>query len=349
MHPPPTFTPRTLAAPHRFAQQLNHHLAPPGAASSAAREHTDPSVFTDLATSIAQAPANHVVCLYPANRRVLYARPQESLHKPKDRFHQPTPALVDSTMAQVRLQALVDHWADRVEVLNHAPARQAMETLVQLVAQPPELGMPVGALRAVLEILSGELDPASTIVPGASLIPMDPQNMDSAPVAHLPHLPGALDDALETRDPKVRPGLRDLARTLQNALLTPHTELDLGHVDAEDLDDFCKFVGMDVFLAARNGLSPPLTVLTLSQELEAVPSFASQIPTLRELVLPYYVGEKLDLSGMPALEAVWFTGEAPEDLDLTYFPGQNVRLLDGDGETLNAAPAPTANPGPTDP
>lgn len=326
--PTPGLTLRALPAPHKPAQQPTQRLQPPGATSQAALERTDPRRFTELAVSIAHAPDDHVVGMDPLRPRTLHTQPRAALRAPHDRFHPPPRALVHRTVAHERLLNLVGHWSERIEVLRHPQAREAMALLMRLLIPAPARGIPVQALRKALNTLSVALDPDSVL----------PTLAQPVPANAVPDLSGLVSAFLGSGDEALRPNLRAVAGLLQDALTQPQGELDLSWIDAEDIDDFAEAGGMSAFLAARLAVMPPLEHLTLSSELEAVSPFVWHIPTLQELVLPNFEGDCIDLRGLHALHTVCFSGDVPDQVAVRMPDDRTVRLENGDGEELVLAP-----------
>lgn len=103
--------------------------------------------------------------------------------------------------------------------------------------------------------------------------------------------------------------------------------------------------GVHVFLQARLELPTPLTVLTLSSQLESLPPFATRIPTLEELVLPDFESNALDVRGMASLRTVCFSGTPPEGVTKWADQRHPIALVHDDGNPidLNTRPAVPIN------
>lgn len=336
---------QSLLPATRLPQQVTRQqLPPPDNPSAKVSELSDPSIFTDLAASIADAPTiNQVAGMHPSQPRVLHAQSRVFLEMPHSPFHKPKAALVNSTMARERLRELAMHWCHRTEVLRHPHARDAMQLLLRLVALPAEKGMLVHELQRALNTLSAILDPNSPVVRVGveeSLVPQDTLADNVDQTTGPPDLSAIVSDYLESEDPKAGVGLRGLARMLQDEFDNPNKQLDFGKFDATVVDDFEEAGGMEAFLQARVPMNPPLEQLTLSSDLNLLPAFLRQIPTLNELVLPDYDSATIDLSGMAALRTVCFSGEVPE-LETVVIPhGQTIRLENAEGAEITPVDTP---------
>lgn len=335
----------TLPPAKRKPQQLTHPLPPPGDPSPAARARSNPGAFSELAASIANAPTlDHIVGMEPTQPHVLHAQPKWMLRKPHDRFHAPSRALIRSTMARERLRDLASHWCERSEVLRHPMARNAMQRLIELVSMPASKGIPVQDIREVLNTLSAVLDRDSPGIQTQAPVPLETSVGNDPPMDRLPDLSAIASEYLDSEDPQEGEDLRGLARTLQGALINPKSQLDLGRFDAEVVDEFEEVEGMEIFLHARVPMKPPLEKLLLSSGLDMLPAFLRQIPTLNVLVVPDYDSASIDLTGMPALHTVYFSGEVPE-LQTVFIPqGQTIRVMDDEGHeiTLTSTPGDAA-------
>ncbi len=320
-----------------FAVPTQRPPKPPSHATDAQRDtHPsprsdahDPRIFTQLASGLVRAPDDHVVGLTATHPLTLFARPAAPMHI--SLYRQPSKTWVGNLCARRYFERLVAQWRSSAALASNPRAREAFAQLQEVLLSPPTQQLGVASLREALQRLSEALDPHS------------PWRDQRSP---LPDLHALVNTALGTDDPDVRPNVRALAGILQEALENPDSTIDIGSVDAEDLECFTELGAMANFLGSRLLLDPPVTSVTLCAALESLPRFVSRFPTLQTLVLPDYLSDDIDLSGLAALQAVHFGGDTPTRLHALMPPGRTVELLDEEG---NAIPLAGADPVATDP
>lgn len=238
------------------------------------------AVFCSMADALDTLPDDHVICAEPGNRgkTIWQSHAPVDVHLPYDRFHRPCRALVAATAARMRLQEMVTLCSADRDLAGNPKGLEALRELAWLISRPLQRPLTVGELLPVIRALA-RLAPA----------PMQASNRLTREMA-------------------------SLATLLENDLMHPGAELDLGEVSADTLDRFAATGGLSRYLALRPTVEPPLRVLTLPAELEELPRFVQQLPSLRTLYLPSYDGDSIDLRGLSFLSEVRLTGEFDEGL-----------------------------------
>lgn len=237
-------------------------------------------VFRSVADALDNLPDDHVICAEPGNKgqTIWQSRAAGDVRLPYDRFHRPCGALVAAAAARMRLQEMVTLCSADRDLAGNPKGIEVLRELAWLIGRPLQRPLTVGELLPVIRALAG-LAPA----------------------------PAQISNRL-TRE------LTGLAALLENDLIHPGAELDLGEVSADTLDRFAETGGLSRYLALRPGVEPPLRVLTLPAELEELPRFLQQLPSLRTLYIPSYDGDSIDLRGLSFLSEVRLTGEFDEGL-----------------------------------
>lgn len=237
-------------------------------------------VFRSIADALDSLPDDHVICAEPGNRgqTIWQAQAAGDVRLPYDRFHRPCRALVAATTARLRLQEMVTLCSADRDLERNPEGLVALRELGWLIGRPLQRPLTVGELLPVIRALA-QLAPAPAQVSN-----------------------------------RVTREMASLATLLENDLMNPGAELDLGEISPDTLDGFTEAGGLSRYLALRPTVEPPLRVLTLPAELEELPRFLEQLPSLRTLYIPSYDGDSIDLRGLSFLSEVRLTGEFDEGL-----------------------------------
>ena len=277
----------------------------------------------------------------PPRSFTLRSEPPHRRHGKKTtfRYKTPPPHRVQAFGAVLLLEQLLDG----LQIQDSPAARHALTGLRQLLSQASVQAVNAARLRTLLLELAAagrdrhgqaprlseeELTAAALLAFELPQTPDQDLPLQEAPgldqVLNAPAAPG--DQSLQAcfgeclarlgantdYSEDMLDALKDVTTLLDDALgeaSAASGRLDLSPVDVSSLDELALLGVTGAFIARRRAMKPPLTALTVCEELEDLPLYFRAFSGLTDITLPNFASEDLNLGDFEALQRVTFTGE----------------------------------------